>query len=342
MSGLITSRGEGDICSRYRPRRMSEIVGSGAPVEALTKAINMGVNRPKAYLFYGDSGCGKTTAARIMAMGLNCEQGDTAEPCLECSSCKMALDGGAMHITELNMADLNKKEDSEAILLEMSLRPWTGRNNCYIFDEAQMLTNASQNLLLKNLEEPPPNTYIFICTTHPQKIIKTLQSRCEKHHFKLPSPTDISKLLKRLFEAEQWSMEDADKKQFFTKVKGRSYREVLKAVDQVIRGGVDSLDLPDESNSQFIDICRLVQKGDFASVCTQWKEIKKEQGKVDCEGLRLCLLGYLKAILLKSEGGGPGAQAAKMMGYFLEPMFDHDAESRMVYGLYQACGVKKR
>ncbi|KKL61561.1 hypothetical protein LCGC14_2194040, partial [marine sediment metagenome] len=136
MTALLTTRGEGDICTRYRPRRMSEIVGSKAAVKALSNALKMGANRPKAYLLFGDSGCGKTTAARIMAMGLNCEKGDTPEPCLECDSCKMALDGTALHITELNMADLNKKEDAEGILQEMGLRPWSGRTSFYIFDEA--------------------------------------------------------------------------------------------------------------------------------------------------------------------------------------------------------------
>lgn len=342
MTALLTTRGEGDICTRYRPRRMSEIVGSKAAVKALSNALKMGANRPKAYLLFGDSGCGKTTAARIMAMGLNCEKGDTPEPCLECDSCKMALDGTALHITELNMADLNKKEDAEGILQEMGLKPWTGRSNCYIFDEAQMLTNASQNLLLKNLEEPPPNTYIFICTTSPKKIIRTLQSRCEKHHFKLPTPTDISSVLRKVFEQEDWEMEPEDKKRFFDVVKGLSYREVLKAIDQAMRGGVESLDFPDDKRPEFINMCRAVYSGNFAEVSTLWKEIKADQGKVDCEGLRMCLLGYFSAIVIKSGNSGKAGTAAAIMGCFMEPMFDHDSQPRMVYALYQACRVQRK
>lgn len=335
MSNVVVSRGESDICTRYRPRRMSEVVGTDAVVQALTRAIDMGEGRPKAYMFYGDSGCGKTTAARIMAMGLNCEEGDTPEPCLECSNCKMAVDGGAMHITELNLAQLNKKEDADGIIQEMDCRPWTGRNNCYIFDEAQMLTTAAQNLMLKKLEEPPPNTYIFICTTHPKKIIKTLQNRCEQHHFKNPSSAAVAILLKEVFKQENWEMSDEDKKRFFKIVQGRSYREILKAIDQVMRGGLDSLDLPDDADPQFIEICRAVSKKDFKAVSELWRAMKKN-GKPDCEGLRLCLLGYFSSTLLKSRNGS----AAKVMGRFLEPMFDHDAEPRMVYNLYMACGER--
>jgi len=71
----------------------------------------------------------------------------------------------------------------------------TGRNNIWIMDESQMLTSSSQNLLLKPLENPPANTYMIFCTTESNKLIKTLQNRCEKYEFKLPSKKDISELL---------------------------------------------------------------------------------------------------------------------------------------------------
>jgi len=329
-----------DICARYRPYRVSEMVGLDAVKRSISKALTMGAGRPKAYLFHGERGCGKTTAARIIAMGLNCELGDTPEPCLSCKNCAMALRGSAFHIVELNMAQLNKKEDADDIVRGMALATMSGRNKVYIFDEAHLLTAAAQNLLLKNLEEPPPRTYIVICTTEPRKLLKTLRSRCEEYCFPLPDRQQIKALLGDVFRQEQdaagWHMTNEDKSSFLEITQGMAFREVLKAIEQAVRGGLSAVGVgSEEAEKQYIDVCRAVLNGGFPEVCETLGGLEN----VDWEGLRLVLLSYMKSVLLRHGLSGKGRQAAAAMEHLLTPLHfgDRESEARMVLALARAC-----
>ena len=277
----------------------------------------------------------KTTLARIMAMALNCSKGDQ-DPCLTCDNCMMALERNAMHITEINMAQLNKKEDAEEIVANMYTRPLTGRNKIYIFDEAQQLTSQAQNLLLKNLEEPPDNTYIFLCTSEPHKLIKALVSRCQQYEFKPPVPADIAKLLGDVMKQENWSMSDDDKKKFFEYVQGCSMREILKAIDQAVKGGVDSLSSCIGESAEDIEICRLLMNSDFKTICDKLATMKKNN-TLDAEGLRLCIFGYLKGCLVREGFSTKGAKIAGVMAEFSTPYFESKADNRLHMNIFNAC-----
>lgn len=134
FTGLI-ARGNKAINERYRHCTFHEVIGNENTKKALAGWIEKGGKRSSTILLTGNSGNGKTTTARILAMGLNCENGDTVNPCCECPSCKSALSGEAMHITEYNMSALSKKEDADEIVNSMYNSSFTGRNNVYILDE---------------------------------------------------------------------------------------------------------------------------------------------------------------------------------------------------------------
>ena len=131
----LVARGDKAINERYRPCTFHEIIGNDKTKKSLAGWIEKGNKRSSALLLTGNSGCGKTSTAHILAMGLNCEQGDTINPCCKCPSCKSALAGDAMHITEYNMSALSKKEDADEIVNSMYNSSFTGRNNVYILDE---------------------------------------------------------------------------------------------------------------------------------------------------------------------------------------------------------------
>lgn len=232
----VVSRGNKAINERYRPYRLSELIGNEQNKVRLEAWIGRGEKRSKAVLLSGQSGGGKTTTARILAMGLSCEKGDTTEPCLECSSCKAAMNGTAFNIIECNMSETNTKEAVEEIISKMNHSALGGRNKIFILDEVQKLTNSSQNLLLKVVENPPPGTYIIFCTTEADSLIKTLQNRCEHYKYHLPSRNDISSLLKSVVKQEGMNLSDEEKIQFFNYVQGMSYREILFSLEQFSAG----------------------------------------------------------------------------------------------------------
>lgn len=209
-----------------------------------------------------------TTTARILAMGLNCERGDTVEPCLECESCRAALAGNAMHIVELNMAELNTKEAVDEIVGTMDGGCLTGRNRVYIFDEVQMLTQASQNLLLKAVEKPPRGVYIFLCTTDPGRLIQPLRNRCSQYAYTLPSDKDISELLRTVTAAEGIELTPDQKRSFFELARGRTYREILFALEQVAAGAElgEGAFAGDNAKAMLFEMAKAVlYKGDFAA-----------------------------------------------------------------------------
>lgn len=284
---VIHAHGEGKaINERYRPMRLSEMIGNERTKLALTKWMERGDKRSRALLFSGTSSGGKTTTSRILAMGLNCLRGDTVEPCLECENCKMAMSGSAMHIVEHNMSDLNKVEDMARIVDKMSQSCLTGRNRVFILDEVQRLTTASQNLLLKPLECPPPGVYIILCTTEPEALLNTLRNRCERYSYTLPTQEDVSQILYDVTTQEGIEMTREEKIAFFNHVNGMSYREILFALEQFQSGmGVEGIQKigKDENETTLYEIASaILYKGDF----DKYVEVVASGVNIEYEGLR--------------------------------------------------------
>lgn len=263
----VVSRGAKAINERYRPMRFSELIGNEQNKIRLTKWMERGDKRSRAVLLSGVSSGGKTTTARILAMGLNCENGDTVEPCLECLSCKSAMESTAFHIIEHNMAEANTKEAAEAIAASMYETCITGRSKVYILDEVQKLTNSSQNLFLKAVEAPPKGVYIFFCTTEADALIPTLRNRFEHYTYTLPTDQDISALLADVVAQEKIELTKEQKIHFFQYVKGMSYREILFSLEQFCAGlslkGMDGKLETRTAVNPFLLAKKVIYDGDF-------------------------------------------------------------------------------
>lgn len=285
----VIARGESSINLRYRPMRFSELVGNEKTKASLTKWMERGAKRNRAVLLSGESGGGKTTTARILAMGLNCELGDTVEPCLECPSCKAAMDGTAFHIVELNASEMNTKELTEEVVASMNEPCMMGRTKVYIFDEAQKLTDASQQLLLKPVEEPPPGVVVVFCTTDPQKLTPALRKRCEIYDYGLPNDKDVSILLASVVKQEGIEMSPEQKVAFFNAVRGRSYREILIALEQYSAtmevDGIGNVLVNADAKLNEVAFAVLF-KGDFDAYKNAVEESAKNGTKMDFEALR--------------------------------------------------------
>src|ERR1700734_3438929 len=181
-----------ELTLSMRPRTFSEMIGSKSLLRQIRKIIDSG-HVPKSWMFSGETGCGKTTTARIMAVSFQCRHSkDFGSPCSRCYRHRKSFD-----ITTLNVKQ-RKVEDLENAISGASYAPKPGsRRRIYILDEAHMLTDHSQNLLLEQLEDCPRSTNWIICTTKPDAIIATIQSRCTMFAFKKFELEEVKELVKR-------------------------------------------------------------------------------------------------------------------------------------------------
>ena len=261
FTGLV-QRGDKAINERYRPRTFHEVIGNMETKRSLAGWMERGSKRSASILLTGGSGQGKTTIARILAMGLNCEKGDTVNPCCECPSCKAAMAGEAMHIKEYNMSALSTKDDADAIVNSLYDSSFTGRNTVAILDEIQGMSVGSQNLMLKMLENPPKNTYIILATTDPQKIIKTIKTRCETYEFREPSTDNIKQMLGSVVKQELPSMPIEQRNQILEACRGLGYREILMKLEKFIKGGgTGSVD--EAFQPEFASLAKSIMRGDL-------------------------------------------------------------------------------
>ncbi|GHT65357.1 hypothetical protein FACS1894110_07040 [Spirochaetia bacterium] len=147
--------------TRRRPKTFDELAGQEFVVSTLKNSLESG-QIAHAYLFSGPRGCGKTSAARILARALNCEKGPTATPCGVCSNCREISQGSSMDVIEIDGASNNGVEAVRQIKEEVRFPPNSGKYKVYIIDEVHMLSNSAFNALLKTIEEPPPTSCSFL------------------------------------------------------------------------------------------------------------------------------------------------------------------------------------
>jgi DNA polymerase-3 subunit gamma/tau len=177
---------------KYRPNNLDQLVGQNFISITLKQALLTKKISP-AYLFNGPRGTGKTSSARIFAKSLNCQSFDdpTTNPCGECDLCRQITDGSALDIIEIDAASNTGVENIREIIERARFAPTQARWKVYVIDECHMLSTAASNALLKTIEEPPPRVVFILATTNPEKVLNTIQSRCQKFDFRRISHNDI-------------------------------------------------------------------------------------------------------------------------------------------------------
>ena len=167
------------LARKYRPMNFEEVIGQDHVVKALVNSIDS-EKIHQAFIFSGTRGVGKTTIARILAKCMNCESDSkpTSQPCNKCSNTIEISAGRSLDFLEIDAASNTQVEKMRDLIETIEYKPSKGRFKVYLIDEAHMLSTASFNALLKTLEEPPPHVVFILATTNPEKIPKTVQSRC--------------------------------------------------------------------------------------------------------------------------------------------------------------------
>ncbi|MDR2393277.1 MAG: DNA polymerase III subunit gamma/tau [Treponema sp.] len=218
--------------TRRRPKIFDELAGQDFVVATLKNSLAQG-HIAHAYLFSGPRGCGKTSAARILARSLNCEQGPTATPCGVCPTCKEISRGASLDIIEIDGASNTGVNDVRQIKDEVLFPPNSGRYKVYIIDEVHMLSNSAFNALLKTIEEPPPYIVFIFATTELHKVPATIKSRCQQFAFRLIPIEMIGSLLKAT--CEEMHIQSEDEALFWiAKESTGSLRDAYTLFDQVV------------------------------------------------------------------------------------------------------------
>lgn len=223
------------LARKWRPKSFAEVVGQDQVLTVLSNALTLG-RVHHAYLFSGTRGVGKTSIARLLAKGLNCERGVTATPCGECDNCRDIEQGRFVDLLEIDAASRTKVEDTREILDNIQYLPTRGRYKVYLIDEVHMLSRSSFNALLKTLEEPPEHVKFLLATTDPQKLPITILSRCLHLHLKVLSIMQIEKQLTHIFQAEALTAQPRAL-QLLAKAANGSMRDALSLTDQAIALG---------------------------------------------------------------------------------------------------------
>jgi DNA polymerase-3 subunit gamma/tau len=191
---------------KWRPRRFEGIAGQEPIVRTLRRAIETD-RVSHAYLFSGPRGTGKTSTAKVLAMGLNCEKGPTSEPDGTCENCRAIVGNSSMDVLEMDAASNRGIDEIRDLRDKVNLAPAAGRMKVYIIDEVHMLTAEAFNALLKMLEEPPEHVVFVLATTEKHKVLPTIISRCQSFDFHRPSVETLVEKLEEISEAEDIEVE---------------------------------------------------------------------------------------------------------------------------------------
>ena len=220
------------LARKWRPATFDQVIGQEAVIQTLKNSIAEG-RIHHSLIFSGLRGTGKTSTARIYAKALNCENGPTVEPCLECDACREIAEGRDIDVMEIDAASNKGVDDIRNLKEIVQYPPIRDRFRVFIIDEVHMLSTHAFNALLKTIEEPPSYVVFILATTEPHKIPATIRSRCQIFEFKKIPQIKIVRHLKDICDKEGINIEESALKLIVDASEG-SMRDAQSLLDQII------------------------------------------------------------------------------------------------------------
>jgi len=227
----------------WRPRKFEDVVGQTHITRTLQNAISQ-EKFSHAYLFSGPRGTGKTSAAKILAQAINCEQAPVKEPCNECAACRGILDGSISDVIEIDAASNTSVDDIREIRDNVKYASSVVPYKVYIIDEVHMISVNAFNALLKTLEEPPKHVVFILATTEAHKIPLTIISRCQRFDFKPISNQAMVERMQFISEEESINISEEALETIALAAEG-GMRDALSILDQAISYSEEMVQLED-------------------------------------------------------------------------------------------------
>lgn len=224
---------------KYRPVKLSEVVGQDQVVKPLENSLKSG-KISHAYIFIGPRGCGKTSVARIFAHEIN--------------KFPYEIEDDYTDIIEIDGASNTGVDNIRELKEKAVIAPTKGKFKVYIIDEVHMLSKSAFNALLKTLEEPPKHVIFIMATTDAYKIPATITSRAQIYNFNLATPDVMKKHLESIAKKEKINI-DSDALDVIIAKGGGSFRDSISLLDQISTLGdkidrdlvISALGVPEES-----------------------------------------------------------------------------------------------
>jgi DNA polymerase-3 subunit gamma/tau len=298
------------VARRYRPQTFEELIGQEHVAKALQGAIAT-ERVGHAYLFTGARGVGKTSAARILAKALDCEQGPAAVPCNACEICHSISSGEDVDVLEIDGASNRGIDEIRQLRANVNIRPSRARFKIYIIDEVHMLTREAFNALLKTLEEPPEHVKFIFCTTEPNKIPVTVLSRCQRFDFAGIQQSAIVQRLQQIVDSEGVTADDEALDLLARRAAG-SMRDSQSLLEQLLACGEQHITVAEVNqmlgtadNARLLSLANHIAQHDSAAALNELDATLAEG--VDIGQLLEQLVGVFRDALVTLVGCGEEA-----------------------------------
>ena len=277
-----------ELYNKYRPTTPEEILGNDIAVKSIQKELEAGTH---VFLFTGNGGCGKTTSARVFAKVLGATE---------------------LSIHELNSAENRGIDTVREISEQLRYPPLDDSKLVYILDEMHQQTSASQNALLKILENCPEYCYFFLATTNPEKLVQPLKTRCSIVNFKPLDHNTMFMLLRRVAHKEGIKV-DMDILHKVADLSEGSSRQGLKILGSILylendeeRKQFLEKNVFSDEKAEVIELCRALLRQEGWDKYVECFEKLSAELSSGAEGIRQAIMGYAYAVLKK--GLNPAAE----------------------------------
>lgn len=224
-----------EIYKRYRPRVWEDLVGQEKVSKSLKATVK--ANRlPTAFGFFGPRGCGKTSAALLLAKSINClNPTEDGNPCNECDVCVAIDEGRQLGVNYISMANKGSVDDIRTLVQQARLQQPVKRQ-VWILDEVHAISKAAFESLLIPLEEKGmPSLFIF-CSTEIDRIPQTILSRIQSRKFSLVDAETMLEVVKKIGQQEGLTLSDEAYNDAVRAGRG-SVRDTLTALEGIVETG---------------------------------------------------------------------------------------------------------
>lgn len=159
-----------------------------------------------ALLIQALPGMGDDALIYALSRYLLCQQPDGHKSCGHCRGCQLMQAGTHPDYYSL-FPEKGKSTLGIDAVREVSEKLYErarlGGAKVVWIPDAALMTDAAANALLKTLEEPPAQTWFFLASREPARLLATLRSRCRLHHLAPPSESYAVSWLAREVTASQ-------------------------------------------------------------------------------------------------------------------------------------------